>query len=77
LTTTSAATLSPTSDRRRESWQIALVSAAHFVSHFYIILLAPLFVFIRADYGVSYTELGFAFVAFNVVTALLQTRSRP
>ena len=73
MTTTSAAALSPAGDRRRESWQIALVSAAHFVSHYYIILLAPLFVFIRADYGVSYTELGFAFVAFNVVTALLQT----
>jgi MFS transporter, FSR family, fosmidomycin resistance protein len=73
LTTTSAATVLPAGDRRRESWQIALVSAAHFVSHYYIILLAPLFVFIRADYGVSYTELGFAFVAFNVVTALLQT----
>ncbi|HET7679091.1 MAG TPA: MFS transporter [Xanthobacteraceae bacterium] len=73
MTTTSAAILSPADDRRRESWQIALVSAAHFVSHYYIILLAPLFVFIRADYGVSYTELGFAFVAFNVVTALLQT----
>ena len=73
MTTTSAAALWPAGDRRRESWQIALVSAAHFVSHYYIILLAPLFVFIRADYGVSYTELGFAFVAFNVVTALLQT----
>jgi MFS family permease len=73
LTTTSAATLSPTTGRRQETWLIALVSAAHFVSHYYIILLAPLFVFIRADYGVSYTELGFAFVAFNVVTAFLQT----
>jgi len=73
LTTTSAATFSPAGDRRQESWQIALVSAAHFVSHYYIILLAPLFVFIRADYGVSYTELGFAFIAFNIVTALLQT----
>jgi MFS family permease len=60
-------------ERRRETWLIALVSAAHFISHYYIILLAPLFVFIRADYGVSYTELGLAFVAFNVVTALLQT----
>jgi MFS family permease len=72
LTTTSATLLTP-SDRRQESWQIALVSAAHFISHYYIILLAPLFVFIRADYGVSYTELGFAFIAFNVVTMLLQT----
>jgi MFS transporter, FSR family, fosmidomycin resistance protein len=73
LTTTSAGILTPVTERRQESWLIALVSAAHFISHYYIILLAPLFVFIRADYGVSYTELGFAFVAFNVVTALLQT----
>jgi MFS family permease len=73
LTTTSAGTLSSAAERRQEGWQIALVSAAHFISHYYIILLAPLFVFIRADYGVSYTELGFAFVAFNAVTALLQT----
>jgi MFS family permease len=73
LTTTSAATLPTPAERRQESWQIALVSAAHFISHYYIIILAPLFVFIRADYGVSYTELGFAFVAFNVVTMLLQT----
>jgi MFS transporter, FSR family, fosmidomycin resistance protein len=73
LTTTSAATFSSAAERRRENWQIALVSAAHFISHYYIILLAPLFVFVRADYGVSYTELGFAFVAFNVVTMLLQT----
>lgn len=73
LTTTSAATLTSPAERRQESWQIALVSAAHFVSHYYIMLLPPLFLFIRADYGVSYTELGFAFVAFNVVTAFLQT----
>lgn len=73
MTTTSAGTFSSSAERRHESWLIALVSAAHFISHYYIILLAPLFVFIRADYGVSYTQLGFAFVAFNVVTALLQT----
>jgi MFS family permease len=73
VTTTSTATLTSTAERRQESWQIALVSAAHFVSHYYIMLLPPLFLFIRADYGVSYTELGFAFVAFNVVTAFLQT----
>ena len=73
LTSTHAATFSPQAVRRNETWQIALVSAAHFVSHFYIILLPPLFVFIRADYSVSYTELGLALVAFNIVTALLQT----
>jgi MFS transporter, FSR family, fosmidomycin resistance protein len=73
LTTTSAGTLSSLTQPRQENWLIALVSAAHFISHYYIILLAPLFVFIRADYGISYTQLGLAYVAFNVVTALLQT----
>ena len=49
------------------------VSAAHFVSHYYILLLPPLFEFVRADYGVSYTELGFALLAYNTVSAVLQT----
>jgi FSR family fosmidomycin resistance protein-like MFS transporter len=49
------------------------VSAAHFVSHYYIILLAPLFAFVRADYNVTYTEIGLALTAFNAVSAVLQT----
>jgi FSR family fosmidomycin resistance protein-like MFS transporter len=49
------------------------VSAAHFVSHYYIILLAPLLPFVRADYGVTYTEIGLAFATFNTVSAALQT----
>lgn len=52
---------------------IGAVCAAHFVSHYYIIILAPLLPFVRADYGVSYTEIGFALAAFNVVSTLLQT----
>jgi MFS family permease len=52
---------------------VGAVSAAHFVSHYYIILLAPLMPFVRAEYGVSYTEIGLAFAAFNIVTAALQT----
>ncbi|MEJ2376439.1 MAG: MFS transporter [Pseudolabrys sp.] len=51
---------------------VGAVSAAHFVSHYYILLLAPLLPFVRADYGVSYTEIGVALAAFNVVTAALQ-----
>src|SRR5262249_46838265 len=49
------------------------VSAAHFVSHFYILLLPPLFAVVRDEYDVSYTELGFALVLFNVASAALQT----
>jgi len=52
---------------------VGVVSAAHFISHYYIILLAPLLPFVRAEYGVSYTEIGFAFAAFNIVSAVLQT----
>jgi FSR family fosmidomycin resistance protein-like MFS transporter len=52
---------------------VGAVSAAHFVSHYYILLLAPLLPFVRAEYGVSYTEIGFAFAAFNVVSTVLQT----
>ncbi len=49
------------------------ICAAHFLSHYYMILLAPLFAFVRADYGVSYTTLALALTAFNVVSAALQT----
>jgi MFS family permease len=52
---------------------IGTVSAAHFVSHYYILLLPPLFPFVRADYGVSYLQIGLALTAFNVVSAGLQT----
>jgi len=52
---------------------VAPVCAAHFLSHYYMIMLAPVFAFVRADYGVSYTDLALALTAFNVVSALLQT----
>jgi MFS family permease len=51
---------------------VGAVSATHFVSHYYILLLAPLLPFVRADYGVSYTEIGLALAAFNTVSAVLQ-----
>jgi sugar phosphate permease len=38
-----------------------------------MLLLAPLFAFIRADFKVSYTELALALTVFNVVSAVLQT----
>ncbi len=52
---------------------ISLVCAAHFVSHFYILVLPPLFPFIREFYSVSYTQLGLALTVFNMTTALCQT----
>jgi MFS family permease len=67
--TTIAADISRATDTR----VITLVSAAHFVSHVYIFVLPPLFPFVRADFGVSYTELGITIAIFNILTALLQT----
>jgi MFS transporter, FSR family, fosmidomycin resistance protein len=52
---------------------VAGVSAAHFVSHFYMLVLPPLFAFVRADYAVSYTEIGLALTVFNAVSAVAQT----
>jgi MFS transporter, FSR family, fosmidomycin resistance protein len=52
---------------------VGAVSAAHFVSHYYILLLAPLLPFVRAEYGVSYTEIGLALAAFNILSTVLQT----
>jgi MFS family permease len=52
---------------------VGAVSAAHFMSHYYIILLAPLMPFVRDEYQVSYTQIGLAFAVFNIVTAVFQT----
>ena len=52
---------------------IAGVSAAHFVSHFFMLVLPPLFAFVRADYAVTYTEIGLALTVFNTVSAVAQT----
>ncbi len=60
--------------RRFGDWRlVGPVCAAHFLSHYYMIMLAPLFAFVRADYGVSYTDLGLALTGFNVASAVFQT----
>jgi MFS family permease len=61
------------STRAGENKLVLGVCFAHFVSHFYIMLLAPLFIFVREDYAVSYTDLGLALTAFNVASTILQT----
>jgi FSR family fosmidomycin resistance protein-like MFS transporter len=63
----------PSTSRSSETRFVYSVCFAHFVSHYYMLLLAPLFIFVREDYGVSYTELGLALTAFHVVSTVLQT----
>ena len=59
--------------RTSETKLVAGVCFAHLVSHYYMLMLAPLFAFIRADFGVTYTELSLALTTFNVVSAVSQT----
>jgi MFS transporter, FSR family, fosmidomycin resistance protein len=65
--------LSVSSARPARSRFIAAVCTAHMMSHYYMLMLAPLFAFIRADFNVSYTELALALTVFNVVSGVLQT----
>jgi len=39
---------------------IGLVSAAHFVAHFHMLVLPPLFPFLKQHFGIGFVELGFA-----------------
>jgi MFS transporter, FSR family, fosmidomycin resistance protein len=52
---------------------ISLVGAAHFMSHVFVIMLPPLFIFARADYHVSFAQLGIAMAVYGFFSATLQT----
>ncbi|KAI3598155.1 Fosmidomycin resistance protein [Cupriavidus necator H850] len=72
----STAALDPTRNPLRHDAQvIGLVGLAHGVSHFYHLLLAPLFPWIKAEFGLSYAELGLLMTVFFAVSAVVQTAS--
>lgn len=58
--------------KARDFRVISLVGAAHFMSHVYILMLPPLFVYARAEYGVSFEQLAYAMAAFGICSAALQ-----
>jgi len=51
---------------------LVLISIAHWVSHFHMLVVPMLFPFLKAQLGVGYVELGFALTVFAVVSALTQ-----
>ncbi len=58
---------------RRDYETCALIGTGHFLSHFYMLCLPPLFLAWRAEFGVSFAMLGLAVALMSGTTALLQT----
>ncbi|MCP5152844.1 MAG: MFS transporter [Ectothiorhodospiraceae bacterium] len=57
---------------RRDVLTIGLVGVAHGCSHFFQLVLPPLFPFLTAEFGVSYTELGILMTTFFVTSGVGQ-----
>jgi len=51
---------------------VGLISAGHFMSHFYILVLPPLLPLVRDDMGITFVMLGTMMTAYSVVNALCQ-----
>ena len=58
--------------QHRELSTLAIVSSAHFVSHYHILVLVALLPFLRAALDVDYVALGVALTIFNVVSGFSQ-----
>jgi MFS family permease len=52
---------------------VGLVSAAHFMSHFFQIVLPPIFPLLKDAFGVSYAELGIVMTLMYAASGLMQT----
>ncbi|MEQ8246555.1 MAG: MFS transporter [Alphaproteobacteria bacterium] len=52
---------------------IGLVSSGHFFSHFYFLVLPPLFPLLKDEFGVSYASLGLLLTAASLATGVFQT----
>src|SRR5438874_2535305 len=57
---------------RRDVKIIGLIGSAHCLSHFFQLVLPPLFPLLKADFGVTYTTLGALVSVFYVASGLCQ-----
>lgn len=58
---------------RREIQAVGLITFAHFLSHLYMLALAPLYPLIQPAIGVTWSGIGAAIAAFAITTGVLQT----
>ncbi|MSP29213.1 MAG: MFS transporter [Acetobacteraceae bacterium] len=59
---------------RGHVWRVnALIGTAHFLSHFYVLCLPPLFLAWKTAFDVSYSQLGLTVALMSATTAILQT----
>ncbi len=59
-------------ERRRDAEVIGLVGLAHGTSHFFHLLLPPLFPWLMPEFGLSYTQAGFLMTVFFVISGIGQ-----
>lgn len=58
---------------RQDARVISLVSVAHAISHFFQVLIPPLFPLIKEDLGISYTALGAVIGLYYLMSGVFQT----
>jgi FSR family fosmidomycin resistance protein-like MFS transporter len=56
----------------REAKVVGLICTGHFFSHFFTLLVPPLFPLLKEFYGVGFVELGFATACFSVASGFTQ-----
>ena len=67
-----SATAPPASSLRQDATVISLVGFAHGTSHFFHFMIPPLFPWLMAEFGLSFTQVGLAMTVFFVVSGVGQ-----
>jgi len=72
MNTPASLTLDERTQSRRDYGTISLVGLAHGTSHFFHLLLVPLFPALQAEFGYSFAELGLLVTTFFIVSGIGQ-----